>query len=249
MIQITEMANGDYRILSSVSDFCDSMGYCEFRIKHFLKGMKPPQTQVTIEGTKSHEKEVEYEREQFKFVPLTQQELEDITKNMEFPREGIYTRFLTKIDYGDKKLSVLIVGKADKIARSNEMLIVEELKNTRDREKYLEKFEPYEDHKLQAMLYLNSLFTENPTSTPKEWFKIPHSKKVWIIRVKDMQTGEIVKIFKGIQTKEAEVLLKEKISRFALVVLGVLEPEHHKSLKKCRSCRSFNDCEYKIANS
>ncbi len=213
-----------------------------------MKGIKPPQTQVTIEGTKSHEQEAEYEREHFKFVPLTQKELDDINMNIEFPREGIYTRFITKMDYGDKKLLMLIIGQADKIARSNEMLIVEELKTTRDGEKYSEKFEPYEDHKLQALLYLNSLFTENPDSTPKEWFKIPHRQKVWIIRIRDTKTGEIIRIFKGIQTKEAEDFLKERISRFALVALGVLEPKHHKSLNKCRSCRSFNGCEYKITN-
>jgi hypothetical protein len=249
MIQIREMPDGNYRIHSSVSDFCDSMGYCEFRIKHFLKGLKPPQTQVTLEGTKSHEEEVEYEREHFKFVPITQKELEDIKKNMEFPREGIFTRFLTEIDYSNKKLSMLIVGQADKIARSNEMLIVEELKNTWDREKYLERPEPYEDHILQALLYLNSLYTENPISTREEWFGIPHSQKVWIIRIKDIRTGEVVRIFKGFQTKEAEQFLNEKIARFALIVLGVLEPEHHKRLNKCRSCRSFNDCEYKMTNS
>ena len=249
MIQIRKTVHGNLFIISSVTAFCDSMGYCEFRIKHFLKGLKPPQTKVTIEGTKLHEKEVEHEREHFEFIPITQKELEDMKKNMEFPREGIYTRFLTKIDYGKKKLSMLIIGQADKIARSNEMLIVEELKNTWDREKYLERPEPYEDHILQALLYLNSRFTENPRSLPKEWFEIPHSQKVWIIRIKDMKTGEIVRIFKGIQTKEAEDFLKEKIARFELIVLGVLEPEHHKSLNKCRSCRSFNDCEYKMTNS
>jgi hypothetical protein len=65
MIQIREMRSGNPMIISSVSDFCDSMGYCEFRIKHFLKGMKAPQTKMTIEGTKSHEKEIEYEKEHF----------------------------------------------------------------------------------------------------------------------------------------------------------------------------------------
>ena len=168
---------------------------------------------------------------------------------MEFPREGIYTRFLTKINYGNKNLQMLIVGQADKIARSKEMLIVEESKYPNNTEKYSDKFEPYEDHKLQAMLYLNSRFTENPASTPEEWFDIPHKEKAWIINIKDKRTGKSVRIFKGIQTREAEELLKEKINRFALIVLGVLEPEHHKSFNKCHSCRSFNGCEYKITNS
>jgi hypothetical protein len=44
-------------IVTSVSEFCDSMGYCEMRIKHFLKGIKTPQTEITIEGIKAHEEE------------------------------------------------------------------------------------------------------------------------------------------------------------------------------------------------
>ena len=49
-------------------DFCGSMGYCEFRIKHLLKEIKPPQTELTIAGTKAHEMEEEYEKELEKIV-------------------------------------------------------------------------------------------------------------------------------------------------------------------------------------
>lgn len=249
MIQITKMSDGNTVILSSVADFCDSMGFCEFRIKHFLKGIRPPQTKVTIEGTESHEKEAEYEREHFEFVPLTQKELEDIDKDIQLVREGIFTRFPTKMKYGKKNLSILIIGRADKIARSRGMLIVEETKYPENTEKYLERFEPYEDQTMQALLYLNSRYTDNPESTSKEWFSIPHRRKAWIVNIKDKKTGESTKIFKCTQTKEAERFLKEKISRFALIVMGKLEPEHHKSIKKCRSCRLFKDCEDKITDS
>lgn len=250
MIEIKEVPNGNIMILSSVSDFCDSMGFCEFRIKHFLKGIRPPQTKITIEGTESHEKEVEYEREHFEFVPLTQKEIEDIHKDIEYAREGIFTRFLTKMKFNKKTVSMLIVGRADKIKRSRELLIVEETKYPENTEKYLEKFEPYEDQTMQALLYLNSRYTDNPDSlTPKEWFMIPHKGKAWIINIKDKKTRESVIIFRGIQTKEAEKFLKEKIRRFALLVMGKLELEHHKSIKKCRSCRLFNSCEDKITDS
>lgn len=246
MIEIREIPDDNYMIISSVSDFCDSMGYCEFRIKHFLKGMKPPQTKVTIEGTESHEKEEKYEREHFEFVAITQKELEDIDKNMEFPCEGIFTRLATKIKYGEKKILMLIIGRADKIARSKGMLIVEDRKYPENTEKYLERFEPYEDHTMQALLYLNSRYTDNPDSTSKEWFSIPHRGKAWIVNIKDKKTGESIRIFKGTQTKEAEKFLREKINRFALIVMGKLGPEHHRSIKKCSSCRFVNGCEYKI---
>jgi len=248
MILIREMSNGIY-IVSSVSDFCDSMGYCEFRIEHLLKGVRPPQTKITIEGATSHEKEVEYEKEHFEFVPLTQKELENINKDIEFAREGIHTRFLTKVKYGNKELPILIVGQADKVSRSKGMLIVEESKYPDNTEKYLEKFEPFEDQQLQILLYLNSLFSESSSLSPEEWFEIPHRKKAWIVNIKDKRSGKSVKIFKGIQTREAEDFLREKISRFAFIVLGALEPEHHKSIRKCVKCRLFDDCEHKITNS
>jgi hypothetical protein len=248
MIQIREMPDGNFMIFSSVSDFCDSMGFCEFKIKHFLKGIKPPQTKITIEGTISHEKEAEYEREHFEFIPLTQKELEDINKDIEFAREGIFTRLLTKMKYDNGNLLLLIVGQADKIARSKGMLIVEETKYPENKEKYLDEFEPFEDQKMQVLLYLNSFFTENGSMNPREWFPIPHKKKAWIVSIKDKKTGECVAIFKGIQTKRAEEFLKKKINRFALLVIAKLEPEHHKSLRKCLSCRFFNGCEYKITN-
>jgi hypothetical protein len=248
MILIKEMTNGNHMIISSVSDFCDSMGYCEFRIKHFLKGVKPPQTKITIEGTASHEKELEYEKEHFRFVPLTQEELENINKDIEFAREGIYTRLLTEMKYGNKKLLMLIVGQADKVSRSKRMLMVEESKYPENTEKYLEKFEPFEDQTLQALLYLNSRFSKNDSLKPKEWFEIPHRKKAWIINIKDKRTMKSVRMFKGIQTKEAKDFLNEKMNKFALIVLGALEPEHHKSSRKCVKCRFFDDCDYKITN-
>lgn len=240
------MPHGNPMIISSVSDFCSSMGYCEFRIKHHLEGIKPPDTKVTIEGTKFHEKEEEYEKEHFEFVPISEEELADFNRDVEFAREAIYTRFLTQIEFGNEKVPILIVGQADKVLRNKGQLIVEDSKFPQNRDKYLERFEPYEDQKLQTLLYLNSLFTETGSLDPSEWFAIPHNEKVWIINVKDKNTGESIKIFKGTQTKEAEIFLYEKLSKFALIALGILEPEHHQNVKKCKSCR-FGDCEYKLS--
>ena len=93
MIKIRQTRDGSPLITASVSDFCASMGYCEVSITHFLKGIKPPETQITIDGTKSHEKEEQYEKEHFTFKPVTTKELEDFTKDIEFAREGLFTRF------------------------------------------------------------------------------------------------------------------------------------------------------------
>jgi hypothetical protein len=245
MIKIRKMPNGNLMIVSSVSDFCSSMGYCELRVKHHLKGVKPPDTEVTIEGTKAHVKEEEFEKEHFEFVPISEEELVDLNKDVEFAREAIYTRFPTLVELGSVKVPMLIIGQADKVLRKKGQLIVEDSKFPQNIDKYLERFEPYEDHKLQTLLYLNSLFAETGSLNPSEWFPIPHNEKVWVINIKDKNTRESIKIFKGTQTKEAENFLNEKLSKFALIVLGKLEPEHHHNIKKCNSCR-FEDCEYKI---
>jgi len=57
-----------------------------------------------------------------------------------------------------------------------------------------------------------------------------------------------MRIFRGTQTEEAEEFLKERLDKFALIALGVSNPDHHKNVRKCRSCRFFDNCEYKIAN-
>jgi hypothetical protein len=245
MIKIKEMSNGTPRIISSVSDFKDSMGYCEFKIKHFLAGIKPPQTEITIEGTKAHERQEQYEKEHFELVPVSKEELEDIAKDIEFYYESIYTRFLVPLTFGNEKVEMLVYGRADKVFRSKGTLIVEDSKFPWSKEKYVETYEPYPDQKLQTLLYLNSLFTETGSLEHKDWFEIPHKGKAWIINIKDRGTGESIKVFRGIQTKELEEFLEDNLKRFALIALGKLEPEHHSNKKKCAPCR-FKDCKYSL---
>jgi len=83
MIEVKKVSSGAIQVKSSVSDFCAAMGYCELRIKHFLRGIRPPQTQIMIEGIVSHEKEEAYEKEHFKFEPITAEELKDLKKDIE----------------------------------------------------------------------------------------------------------------------------------------------------------------------
>jgi len=84
---------------------------------------------------------------------------------------------------------------------------------------------------------LELIFTNPPFGT---------KGKITSKRILEHSCMQSVKIFKGIQTKVAEKFLNEKISKFALAALGVNEPEHHRSIKKCLSCRSLSSCEYKI---
>ena len=154
MIEIKQASDGNLVVKSSVSDFCTSMGYCEFRIKHFLRGIKPPQTQIIIDGIKSHEKEEVFEKEHFTLKPVTRDELSDLTRDIEFAREGLFTRFLRELTFGDERLALLIYGRADKVMRSKGTLVVEDSKYPASNSKYDGKFEPFDDQKLQTLLYL-----------------------------------------------------------------------------------------------
>jgi hypothetical protein len=158
---------------------------------------------------------------------------------------GYSPRFQRELSFGSEKLSLLLYGRADKIMRNKGTLIVEDSKYPASRDKYLGKYEPFDDQKLQTLLYLNSSYSESGSLEQNDCFDITCEKRAWIINIKDKVTMESLKIFQGFQTTEAEDFLNEKIRRFALIALGKVEPEHHNNKRKCQSCR-FKDCEYSI---
>ena len=246
MIEV-KASNGKLSVVSTVSDFCDGMGYCEFKIPLALKGIKPPPTEATIEGAKAHQRQEQFEKEHFEMVPITSEELADIEKDVEFAYESINTRLIVPLSFPQyPKADMLIFGRAVKVYRSQGSLIVEESKFPFNPNKYLQTFEPYPDHKLQTLLYLNSLFASESSLDSRTWFEIPHSQKAWIINVKDRKTGETIKTFKGLQTSELEQYMKSNLERFAQIVAGQAQPQHHLRQTKCAKCRIEN-CQHKLS--
>jgi uncharacterized FlaG/YvyC family protein len=246
MIEV-KVSHGNLSIVSTVSDFCGSMGYCEFKIPLALKGIKPPPTEATIEGAKAHQRQEQFEREHFEMVPVTNEELADLSKDVEFAYESINTRLIVPLSFPNyPKAYMLIFGRADKVYRSRGTLIVEESKFPFNPSKYLETYEPYPDHKLQTLLYLNSLFGSENSLESRTWFEIPHSQKAWIIKVKDRKTGDTIRTFKGLQTKELEQYMNINLQRFAQIATGELLPQHHQRQAKCAKCRIEN-CQHALS--
>ena len=242
-----KVSDGKLSIVSTVSDFCDSMGYCEYKIPFALKGIKPPPTEATIEGAKAHQKQEQFEKEHFEMVPVTSEELADLKKDIEFAYESINTRLTLPLNLsGYPRADMLIFGRADKVYRSQGTLIVEESKFPLNPSKYLDTFEPYPDHKLQTLLYLNSLFASENHLDSRTWFEIPHSQKAWIINVKDRKTGKTIKTFKGLQTSELEQYMKINLQRFAQIAAGEAQPQHHRRQAKCAKCRIEN-CQHSLS--
>jgi hypothetical protein len=242
-----KVSHGKLSIFSTVSDFCASMGYCEFKIPLALKGIKPPPTEATIEGAKAHQRQEQFEKEHFELVPVTSEELMDLKKDVEFAYESINTRLIVPLSFPQySEANMLIFGRADKVYRSQGTLIVEESKFPFNPSKYLQTFEPYPDHKLQTLLYLNSLFASENSLDSRIWFEIPHLQKAWVINVKDRKTGETIKTFKGLQTSELEQYMKSNLQRFAQIATGELLPQHHQRQAKCAKCRIEN-CPYNLS--
>ena len=129
--------------------------------------------------------------------------------------------------------------------RSNESLIVEDSKYPNNPWQYLKINSPYESQKMQALVYANSQFTEKKSYKNDKWFEIPHKQKVWRIN-KDSDTGDSIKLFEGIQTKNDKEILDSRIERFGSIALNIVDPQHHGSTKKCFSCRFSGCCEYRI---
>ena len=223
------------------------MGYCEHKIPFHIEGIRPPPSAETIQGTMSHASEEKLEKEQFEFVPISQEDLADITQDIEFARENINTRLLIPIDLGPQQTAVLIHGRADKIMRNAKTLIVQEDKFPANLQKYLVRFEPFDDQKLQALTYLNSKFSDSASMDPDEWFDIPHNEKSWIIQIRDKSNGnKPFKIFKGVQNDAAQDYLASSIQRFARLVLQKEERQHHNMPSRCRPCRLFDQCEFRL---
>jgi len=234
-------------IQANVTDFSDAMGYCEHKIPFYLEGIKAPPSKETLLGTQAHEEEEEFEKQHFEFKPISAEELSDMTKDLEFAREGIYTRFYHKWKTNNGNIGILLNGRADKILRNKQTLIVQDDKFPYSLEKYDSKFEPYDDQMLQALTYLNSMYTEDGSFNPDDWFPIPHKEKVWIIRIRDRKNNnKPYKIFKGIQNVEAVEYLKNNIERFARLVLELEERQHHNIADKCKPCRYFSECKFRL---
>lgn len=246
MITIKEN-NNITLIKATVTDFSDSLGYCEHKIPFYLEGIKAVPSLETLQGTAAHQAEEEYEQEHFEFEPITSEQLDDMSRNVEFARETLFTRYLLPLNMGNKKALVLLYGRSDKIFRNKETLIVQDDKFPTNLQKYDTRIEPYDDHILQALTYLNSMYSNDGSFNPDDWFEIPHKTKAWIIQIRDKTNGnKPYKIFKGIQNNEANEFLKSSVNRFAYLILGLEKRMHHNQAEKCKPCRYFDNCGFRI---
>jgi len=190
----------DVTLLSaSVTDFADSLGYCEYKIPLSIQGIKPKPSQSLIQGTKAHHAEEKYEQEHVELEPVSIEQIEDKEEDIEFARENIHSTLMMPFEFPSENVLLTLSGRIDKILRVDKTLIVQDDKFAGRPQIYDSKTQPYPSQLLQVLAYLNSSYSSKRKATPEDFFEMPHTQKKWQIRICDRKTREPYKIFSEVQ--------------------------------------------------
>ncbi|MGD8708332.1 MAG: PD-(D/E)XK nuclease family protein [Nitrosopumilaceae archaeon] len=231
---------------SSVTEFADALGYCEYKIPLSIKGVKPRPSQSLILGTKAHHAEEKYEQEHLELEPVTVEEMQDEKADIEFARENVYSTLSMPFEFPTEKVLVTLSGRIDKIMRVDGTLVVQDDKFVGRPQTYENKTQPYPSQLLQVLAYLNSVYSGKRKNNPEDWFDLPHTKKKWELRICDRKTRVPVKIFSEYQDAFSLHYLHSSLEKFTTIALDISEPEHHNSQSKCQACNFKSFCEFKI---
>ena len=231
---------------AAVTDFTDSMGYCEYKIPLSIQGVKPKRSQSLMMGTKAHVAEEKYEQEHAELEPVTIQEIKDEKKDIEFARENIYSTLTIPFTFPNEKVLVSLSGRIDKILRIDGTLVVQDDKFVGKPQIYDQKRQPYPWQLLQVLTYLNSNFSSTRTKNPDDFFEMPHTEKKWQIRICDRKTREPYKTFSEVQDGFSLHYLHTTLEKFASISLEITEPVHHNSKAKCNACNLKSFCDFRI---
>ncbi len=164
-------------VSAAVTDFIDSIGYCEYKIPLSIEGVRPKPSQSLLMGSAAHDAEEKYEQEHVEFEPITEQELKDEKKNIEFARENIHTTLILPFNFSKDKVLLSLSGRTDKIMRVDGTLVVQDDKFVARPEIYDNKKQPYPGQLLQVLAYLNSSYSSSKPKDPEDFFEMPHKQK------------------------------------------------------------------------
>ena len=229
-----------------MTDFSDSLGYCEYKIPLSIKGVKPKPTKSLILGTRAHHAEERYEQEHVELEPIAAAQVKDKDQDIEFARENIYSTLMMPFEFPTKNVLLTLSGRIDKILRIDETLIVQDDKFTGRPHNYDDKTQPYPSHLLQVLAYLNSSYSTKRKPDAEDFFEMPHTQKKWQIRICDRTTRESHKVFSDYQDAFSLHYLHVSLQKFTTISLGMSEPAHHNSPYKCNACSLKHSCDYKI---
>lgn len=257
MIRIDD-SNDTMIIKAPVSEFVFSITYCEHKIPFYIRGVKVEQEDVKIRqsiGREGHIKEEKIEEEkiekgEIRPVPAIELPwvLSDPKCDIEFVREEVKTKLLYPIKIDEKDVKLILYGRADKISRKDEYLIIEEDKFPQNPSGYVTRDRPFDSHILQALTYLNSKFAKKDDGIKFSWFEIPHNKKKWIVNIRERNDNNIIRCFEGVVEEQDESYLESNLFKFVSLVIGKTEKMHHNNIKKCIPCEYADICSYSMAH-
>ncbi len=233
-------------LTASVTDFADSLGYCEYKIPLSIKGVRPRPSQALILGTKAHHAEEKHEQEHVELEPVSVEQIQDKEEDIEFARENIYSTLNIPFKFPTEKVLVTLSGRIDKILRVDQTLVVQDDKFTGRPQTYDGKTQPYPSQLLQVLTYLNSSYSARRRKNPDDFFEMPHIQKQWQIRICNRKTREPYKIFSEYQDAFSLHYLHTSLRKFTTISLGITNPEHHNSIHKCNACNLKSFCDYRI---
>jgi hypothetical protein len=237
----------DVTLLSaSVTDFADSLGYCEYKIPLSIQGVKSRPSQSLILGTKAHHAEEKYEQEHVELEPVSIEQIEDKEENIEFARENIHSTLMMPFEFPTENVLLTLSGRIDKILRVDETLVVQDDKFAGRPQIYDSKTQPYPSQLLQVLAYLNSSYSAKRKPSVEDFFEMSHTQKKWQIRICDRRTREPYKVFSDYQDAFTLHYLHISLQKFTTISLGISNPEHHYSKPKCNACNLKLFCDYKI---
>ena len=231
---------------AAVTDFADSMGYCEYKVPLSIQDVKPKPSKSLLLGTQAHIEEEKYEEEHVELEPVTIEEIVDEKQDIEFARENIYSTLNIPFEFPSEKVLVSLSGRIDKIMRVDSDLIVQDDKFVGRPEIYDQKKQPYPSQLLQVLTYLNSSYSTNRKFDRDNLFEMPHAQKKWQIRICDRNTRETYKTFSEYQDSFSLHYLHTSLEKFTKISLHQIEPEHHNSKGKCNACNLKDMCEFRI---
>ena len=245
MIKINKINDITF-VNAAVTDFADSLGYCEYKIPLSIQGAKPKPSQALIQGTKAHHEKEQYEAEHVELEPVTITEIKDEKKDIEFARENIYSTLTLPFEFPTENVVVSLNGRIDKILRVDGTLIVQDDKLVARPQTYDSKTQPYPGQLLQVLAYLNSNFSSKRRASPEDYFEMPHTQKQWQLRICDRKTKEPHKVFSEVQDSFSLHYLHSSLETFASIATNITEPKHHDNKRKCDACNLKSVCGFRL---
>ena len=245
MIKI-ERENDLTRLSAAVTDFSESLGYCQYKIPLSMRGAKSETSVALVKGAIAHRDEEMFEQEHVQLEPVTTEQVQDSSLDIEFAREDVFSALHIPFEFPSQNVLVSLYGRIDKMMRVGSTLIIQDDKFTTKPKSYDLLNNPYPGQLLQVLTYLNSSFSMKKFANPLEYFQVAHEQKKWQIRICDSRTKKPYKIYSDYQNSDSQKYLHGSLRLFASIALGQTEPSHHNSKAKCNACSYKKSCEYRI---